>query len=337
MIVGRFPMFGLYVQMFTKVAVNFSKFLLAYCCLLFAFGLSFGVLFSSYPAFKSFYWTLLKTITMMAGELEFEDIFYNSDIPIQFPVTSHGMFFTFVLLVTIILTNLLVGLAVSDIQGLQASAGLDRLTRQVELVARLESLFFSRIFVTKTPALIRMCQRMALLRTSRYRLQFCFRPNDPRDHRLSTELSLNVYKLVAERRDRNISIKRRRREQNMSYFANTLQKQYAEPFLRANHMSSKLGIRIKTSQHQQQQQQQRPFSVQPNCKQFITTELITSSLTTLEKQINKLQPQFTELAEKMDSMQLLVGAKLGDIFNELNALKFHRETNFYVKSEKENK
>lgn len=333
MIVGRFPMFGLYVQMFTKVAVNFAKFLLAYCCLLIAFGLSFGVLFSSYPAFKSIFWTMLKTITMMAGELEFEDIFYNSDVPIQFPVTSHGMFFAFVLLVTIILTNLLVGLAVSDIQGLQASAGLDRLTRQVELVARLESLFFSKMFATKPPALIRMFQRMALLRTSRYHLQFSFRPNDPRDHRLSTELALNVYKLVAERRDRNMSMKRRRREQNMSYFANTLKQQYADSFLRANHMSSKLGIRLKTAQ-QQQQQQQRPYSVQPNCKQFISTELMTSSLTALDKRITKFQTQFVELIEKLDGMQSTVSSKLDGMLNELNSSKMNREIDYYVKNEK---
>jgi hypothetical protein len=51
MLVGRFPIFGLYVQMFTTVAVNFSKFLMAYCCLLIAFALSFGVLFANYPAF----------------------------------------------------------------------------------------------------------------------------------------------------------------------------------------------------------------------------------------------------------------------------------------------
>lgn len=56
MIVGRFPIFGLYVQMFTKVAMNFSKFLMAYCCLLIAFGLSFGVLFSNLPAFKTVPW-----------------------------------------------------------------------------------------------------------------------------------------------------------------------------------------------------------------------------------------------------------------------------------------
>lgn len=221
MIVGRFPIFGLYVQMFTKVAVNFAKFLLAYCCLLVAFGLSFGVLFNSYPAFKKIHWTLLKTITMMSGELEFEDIFYG-DYPIQFPVTSHGMFIAFVILVTIILTNLLVGLAVSDIQGLQASAGLDRLTRQAELVARLESLFFSKLFRSAPPTLIRICQQSALLRTSRYRLQFCFRPNDPRDKRLPKDLALEIYKLVAERRDRKMSIKRRRREQNMTSFVRTV-------------------------------------------------------------------------------------------------------------------
>lgn len=65
---------------------------------------------------------------MMAGELEFEDIFYREDDndELKYPVTSHIVFFGFVLLITIILTNLMVGLAVSDIQGLQLSAGLDR-------------------------------------------------------------------------------------------------------------------------------------------------------------------------------------------------------------------
>lgn len=56
MLVGRFPIFGVYVQMFTKVAVNFGKFLLAYICLLIAFGLSFSVLFSDYKAFQNITW-----------------------------------------------------------------------------------------------------------------------------------------------------------------------------------------------------------------------------------------------------------------------------------------
>lgn len=125
MIVGRFPTFGLYVQMFTTVALNFSKFLLAYCCLLFAFGLSFAVLFANYPPFANVALSLIKTVVMMSGELEFEDMFFDApaNTSIQFPYTAHFLFLMFVVLVTVILTNLLVGLAVSDIQGLQKSAG----------------------------------------------------------------------------------------------------------------------------------------------------------------------------------------------------------------------
>ncbi|XP_031618662.1 transient receptor potential channel pyrexia [Contarinia nasturtii] len=316
MIVGRFPIFGLYVQMFTKVAVNFAKFLLAYCCLLIAFGLSFGVLFNSYPAFKSIYWTMLKTITMMSGELEFEDIFYAKDYPIQFPVTSHLMFFAFVVLVTIILTNLLVGLAVSDIQALQESAGLDRLTRQVELIARLESLFFSKLFRSAPPKIIRMCQQSALLRASRYHLQFSFRPNDPRDRRLPKELAFNIYKLVAERRDRNVSIKRRKREQNIAYFADTLNKQCGEPFIR-NHWA-KDRVRMKS--------QRRPNSVNTNQPQ--TIECISSNFIEIDKKVCAIITQINELTNKLDNIQSISSKKIDDISKEIGILKVNTQTHY---------
>ncbi|XP_052899834.1 transient receptor potential channel pyrexia [Anopheles moucheti] len=222
MLVGRFPIFGLYVQMFTTVAVNFSKFLMAYCCLLVAFGLSFCVLFPNYIAFKEIPRSLLKTIVMMAGELEFEDIFYGENLKIEYPATAHGMFLAFVLLVTVILTNLLVGLAVSDIQGLQQSAGLDRLSRQAELISRLESLMFSRL-LRKAPIRIwAIFQKIALLKTSRCRLHFRVKPNDPREKRIPRELITSIYKLVAERRERNQSIRRRRTYRNMQTFNNFL-------------------------------------------------------------------------------------------------------------------
>ncbi|XP_033161869.1 transient receptor potential channel pyrexia [Drosophila mauritiana] len=224
MLVGRFPIFGVYVQMFTKVAVNFAKFLLAYICLLVAFGLSFAVLFNDYPAFENITWSFLKSITMMSGELEFEDIFYG-DYAVKFPVTAHIIFLSFVLLVTVILTNLMVGLAVSDIQGLQVSATLDRLVRQAELVSRLESLFFSRLLRSAPTNLIQLCKRSALLRTSRDKLQFTIRPNDPRDNQLPEDIKLNVYKLVAERRDRNQSLRRRQFENNYNIFSRSLQRQ----------------------------------------------------------------------------------------------------------------
>ncbi|XP_055615460.1 transient receptor potential channel pyrexia [Toxorhynchites rutilus septentrionalis] len=232
MIVGRFPIFGLYVQMFTTVAVNFSKFLLAYCCLLVAFGLSFCVLFPNYIAFRKILRGLLKTIVMMAGELEFEDIFYGDNLKIEYPGTAHGMFLAFVLLVTVILTNLLVGLAVSDIQGLQQSAGLDRLSRQAELISRLEGLMFSKIFRMAPIRLWAIFQKIALLKTSRFRLHFRVKPNDPREKRIPKELITSIYKLVAERRERNQSMRRKRTYRNMQTFHEILEEEDAVVTLR---------------------------------------------------------------------------------------------------------
>jgi hypothetical protein len=110
-------------------------------------------------------------------------MFYSSDGEslVMHPITAHLMFFAFVILVTVILMNLLVGLAVSDIQGLQASAGLNRLSRQAELVARLEGLLFSKLLKKAPPKILAFFRREALLRTSRYNLQLGIKPNDPRE------------------------------------------------------------------------------------------------------------------------------------------------------------
>lgn len=201
MIIGRFPTFGLYVQMFTTVSLNFATFLMAYSCLLIAFGLAFSVLFSNYPSFH-LPAGLVKTVMMMSGELEYEDIFYNncSNSQIQYPFTAHGMFLIFVLLVTVILTNLLVGLAVSDIQALQVSAGLDRLVRQTQLVAHLESMLFSPLLRCAPKQLLAVLRWGALLTASHMRT-ISIRPNDPRESRIPKDLIASIYKMVASRKE----------------------------------------------------------------------------------------------------------------------------------------
>ena len=52
---------------------------------------------------------------MMAGEIEYENFIYENGDAL-FGFTGHAMILIFVVLVSIILMNLLVGLAVSDIQ-----------------------------------------------------------------------------------------------------------------------------------------------------------------------------------------------------------------------------
>ena len=52
---------------------------------------------------------------MMAGEIEYENFIYENGEAL-YPFTGHTMILIFTVLVSIILMNLLVGLAVSDIQ-----------------------------------------------------------------------------------------------------------------------------------------------------------------------------------------------------------------------------
>lgn len=57
---------------------------------------------------------------MMVGEVNYEDLFYGTEeSPVDdllYPLTGHILYGAFVIMITIVLMNLLVGLTVSDIQ-----------------------------------------------------------------------------------------------------------------------------------------------------------------------------------------------------------------------------
>ncbi|CAH1125778.1 unnamed protein product [Ceutorhynchus assimilis] len=202
MIVARFPAFGLYVQMFTTVSINFAKFMCAYFYLIIAFTLCFGVIFANYPAFKELQWVFLKVIIMMSGELEYEDVFFSDIHEIKYPYTAHLAYLVFVILVTIVLSNLMVGLAVNDIQALQKSANLDRLVRQVRLMAHLESMLFSKLLKWVPPNIMAFLHSQALLLKSQRDFTLDVRPNDPRESKIPKYLIENAFKLAIAKKDK---------------------------------------------------------------------------------------------------------------------------------------
>lgn len=91
-------------------------------------------------------------------------------------------------------------------------AGLDRLVRQAELVAHLESMLFSRLLRWLPTKLLAVCHRSALLLSSPRSCAIFIRPNDPREHRIPRYLVRRAYHLVAERRQR---LGRHHREQGL--------------------------------------------------------------------------------------------------------------------------
>ena len=82
----------------------------------------------------------------MIGEFNFDDIFHIEDEVsgpgtkplLLYPQMSYGLFVGFLVLMSIIIVNLLVGLAVDDIKAVQEKAKLKRLAMQVLLLPVLQ-------------------------------------------------------------------------------------------------------------------------------------------------------------------------------------------------------
>lgn len=143
LLISRIPMWGYYALMFSMVLKNILKVLLAFGYLIVGFALSFAVLFYRNDQFYDFWSAIVKTVVMMMGEYEYNDLFKeNSDF---LSVTSKIVFIIFIL-ASIVLINLMIGLAVNDIQGLEKEGHIRRLLKQAEFVAHLERVTSHRIF-----------------------------------------------------------------------------------------------------------------------------------------------------------------------------------------------
>ena len=78
---------------------------------------------------------------MMTGEFEYESIFHNDPLNhLEFDNLTFVFFLVFLIIMSIIVVNLLIGLAVDDIKAVQDQAILKRLAMQVELVLDVERL-----------------------------------------------------------------------------------------------------------------------------------------------------------------------------------------------------
>lgn len=95
--------------------------LLAFGFLIIGFALSFAVLFQDNEGFRDSWQAIVRTMIMMVGEYDYGDLFKIDDTDQKYylPITTRIVFFIFVLLASIVLINLMIGLAVNDIQELE--------------------------------------------------------------------------------------------------------------------------------------------------------------------------------------------------------------------------
>ena len=137
--VRKFPFLGIYVVMFSDVMQTFLKFSIICALFIIAFSLGFHTLLAEQENFASVPLSLVKTSVMMIGEFEFDDLFFDNvngehnmyEAAMPYRSTTFLFFLGFLCVMSIIVMNLLVGLAVDDIKAVQDQAVLQRLAMQV--------------------------------------------------------------------------------------------------------------------------------------------------------------------------------------------------------------
>ncbi|KAK9882268.1 hypothetical protein WA026_020374 [Henosepilachna vigintioctopunctata] len=149
LLLQRFDQVGIYVVMFLEILQTLIKVLMVFSILIIAFGLAFYILLSKghHLSFKTIPMSLVRTFSMMLGEIDFLGTYvkpYYLNVNdeksfLPFPIPAFLILGIFMVLMPILLMNLLIGLAVGDIESVRRNAQLKRLAMQVVLHTELET------------------------------------------------------------------------------------------------------------------------------------------------------------------------------------------------------
>uniref|UniRef100_A0A1I8GX71 Ion_trans domain-containing protein n=1 Tax=Macrostomum lignano TaxID=282301 RepID=A0A1I8GX71_9PLAT len=135
-----FPVWGIYPAMFQRVVTSLLKVLLMHLYLFVGFSLAFCIGMGSTDMFEYFFLSLLKTFDMTAGELDYVEIFFEktNSFSAEMRVGILLFFIVFVIIMPICLVNMLVGIAVGDIDKLTKVASLKMEHYRINIIYDLE-------------------------------------------------------------------------------------------------------------------------------------------------------------------------------------------------------
>jgi ankyrin repeat protein len=217
LLLGRLPLLSVQIEMFKSVSLTFLRFMAGYIVLILAFALSFYIIFDENAEvgdaalFSNPLTSILKTIVMFSGTFEFSTLPFDT-----VPGTSHVIFLLFVLFVSIVLLNLLQGLAVRDTRKVWGEAETLSLVARVTLVNKIY-IVYERLPKFMKRLVVKEGEELVIF------------PNKEKDIG-STDLR-SLQRIITEKRERNKKEKRIEQVEYWKLFAekqSTLQVQCEE-------------------------------------------------------------------------------------------------------------
>ncbi len=199
--IGHLPFFGTHIAMFLKVLKEFMKMICAFFCLLVGFTFTFCVLKGK--IFENPVMGFVRIVGMMTGELNIDDIAEqrDSDDYTTLEYTTVFVLWLFMFLVTIVLMNLLVGIAVNDVEGLRKTADLYELIEQTKLIHFIELSCFRGFFsyFPKSIPIVNILRRCFYIWPDSYTVVLYVRPLNPHENRLPKDIMDAAINVAIER------------------------------------------------------------------------------------------------------------------------------------------
>lgn len=138
MYLRRIDLLGIYVIMFVTVLSSLLKVVLVFLMFASAFAGSFYIVMQNKPGFSDVGPMLINIVVMTLGEIEYIDGFLTDDLS-PFYVDALLVLLVFLFLMPLVLMNLMIGVAVGDIEKIQRNAYLKRIGLQVDLMYNIEN------------------------------------------------------------------------------------------------------------------------------------------------------------------------------------------------------
>ena len=147
LLIGRFPNIGIYIFMSLHIMKKLVTIFLSFVPIIFGFACAFHILMPRRDVFDNIFISILKVVVMMSGEFEFEDNFRSETVTEVggSDITTQVVFVIFVFVVSIVISNLLIGLTVNETELLFKSALDLRLERTYTQIVGVEDLLDSLI------------------------------------------------------------------------------------------------------------------------------------------------------------------------------------------------
>ncbi len=135
------PTFGFRFVMLFNVLWNVILFLPVLAIFIFSFALVFHNLVMNNEQFGNMGRSIMKTMAMGIGELDFFYLFYNAKDPTPFTIVTYVMFAVSLAIMTVSVMNLLIGVAIGDIENVKRTSKVRAFVTLSDLVLEYNSLF----------------------------------------------------------------------------------------------------------------------------------------------------------------------------------------------------